>query len=70
MKKIEFEGDWTRQRRGRHALEELAEGRLPGRWGLLQRIVGHWAIPSNDRGILRYGKAGLDNPHFVARGLL
>ena len=41
-------------------MEELAEGRLPGRWGLLQQIVGHWAIPSNDRGLLRFGKAGLD----------
>jgi hypothetical protein len=60
MTTIEFEGDWTRQRHGRQALEELAEGRLPGRWGLLQQIVGHWAIPATERGLLRYGKAGLD----------
>jgi len=58
--KIEFEGDWTRNHRRGQALEELAEGRLPGAWGLLQQVIGHWAIPQNDRGVLRYGKAGLD----------
>ncbi|MBL4845735.1 MAG: ATP-binding protein [Planctomycetes bacterium] len=60
MTKIEFEGDWSRQRQRGQALEELAEGRLPGPWGLLQQIVGHWAISHRDRGVLRYGKAGLD----------
>ncbi len=56
---IDFQGDWSRADRG-STLRALAEGRLPGKWGLLQQVVSHWAIPARERGPLRFGKAGLD----------
>lgn len=60
MSKFSFGADWDARGRIGHAVEELAEGRLPGKLGLLQQVVGHWAIPKVDRGLLRYGKAALD----------
>lgn len=55
---FEFDSDW-----GDAVAEkarELSNGKLPGKFGLLQDVVGHWAIPKLEKGILRYGKAVLD----------
>jgi hypothetical protein len=60
LSKFSFGADWQGQDRFTHAVNELAEGRLPGKLGLLQQVVGHWAIPKNDRGLFQYGKAALD----------
>ena len=45
----------------RRAIREALNGKLPGRWGLLQELIGHWAIPRVERNIFRYGKATLDS---------
>ena len=59
MSKFTFGADYHRDLRER-ALNELAEGTLPGIFGLLQQVAGHWSIPKADRGLIRYGKASLD----------
>jgi AAA+ superfamily predicted ATPase len=59
--KFSFGADWQHKDTFESAIEELAEGRLPGKLGLLQQLVGHWAIPKAERGWIRYGKASLDS---------
>lgn len=60
MSKFSFGVDWASRASIDEAVEELKEGRLPGRLGLIQQIVGHWVIRKEDRGVLSYGKAALD----------
>jgi hypothetical protein len=57
---IDFDSNWD-HRDLESRLRQLAEGRLPGKWGLAQSLVSHWAIPSGQRGLFRYGKAALDS---------
>tara|TARA_R100001244_G_scaffold25113_4_gene25650 strand:- start:97512 stop:98891 length:1380 start_codon:yes stop_codon:yes gene_type:complete len=61
MSGFDFKSDWAGHDRFDDTLRELSEGRLPGKWGVLQQLVGHWAISKGDRGIARYGKASLDS---------
>lgn len=58
MGKFEFDNDWGRE--VAQGTADLASGKLPGRLGVLQDVVGHWAIPKAERGWARYGKAALD----------
>ena len=58
MSKFEFDNDWGKSI-GK-AAKELANGRLPGPLGVVQDVVGHWAIARRDRSLIRYGKATLD----------
>lgn len=61
MSKISFGVDWAgNPDRFREALSELQDGKLPGALGLIQSVAGHWSIPKDDRGPIRYGKAALD----------
>jgi len=60
MSKFSFGVDWRGRDSLAEAVEELKEGRLPGKLGLVQQIVGHWVIRKEDRGVLAYGKASLD----------
>ena len=58
MGKFEFSNDWYDQ--AEELADSLESGKLPGKLGVIQDIVGHWAIPSDERGWMRYGKALLD----------
>ena len=60
MGRFLFGADWQGKDAFAEAVEELQEGRLPGKLGLLQQVVGHWVIRKEDRGVLAYGKASLD----------
>ena len=61
MAGFDFKSDWAGREHFDSTLRDLAEGRLPGKWGVFQQLVGHWAIPSSERGVIRYGKAAGGN---------
>ena len=56
----DFEFDNDNHGRSEKVLDDLAEGKLPGVFGVIQNVIGHWAISKRDRGWLRYGKAVMD----------
>lgn len=58
-KSIDFNDRWGSDLEDH--LRQLTGGKLPGKWGLLQDLVGHWAIPATERDWVRFGKAALDS---------
>lgn len=57
---IRFDGDFGSPAFERRLNEALHHGQLPGVFGLVQDVVGHWAIPHDEQGYLRFAKALLD----------
>ena len=45
--------------KGNKAIEALAEGRLPGKLGVCQDIIGYWAEARLRPGVLQYCRAGM-----------
>ena len=58
---IRFDGDYGSSRFERHLAHTLEKGKLPGTFGLLQDIVGHWAFRRDEQNALRVGKAIMDS---------
>ena len=58
---IRFDGDYGHSAFERRLSEAIRRGKLPGKFGLLQDIVGHWAFPRDEHSWLRVGKAALDS---------
>lgn len=57
---INFNGDYGSSQFERRLANSLEQGKLPGPFGLLQDMVGHWAFPRDEQSPLRVGKAILD----------
>ncbi|MBL4849422.1 MAG: ATP-binding protein [Planctomycetes bacterium] len=58
---IRFDGDYGASRFERRLAQTLERGQLPGTFGLLQQVVGHWAFPRDEQSPLRVGKAIMDS---------
>ena len=59
-RRVVFDGGSPSPFREHRLARALDERRLPGRLGLLQEVLGHWAFARSDRSWLRVGKAALD----------
>lgn len=57
---IQFNGDYGSSQFERRLANTLQQGKLPGGFGLLQDMVGHWTFPRDEQSPLRVGKAILD----------
>lgn len=57
---IQFSEDFGSPAFERRLANSLGQGKLPGAFGLIQDMVGHWAFPRDEHSPLRVGKAILD----------